>query len=94
MSMGYRNPVDFGLNRHGEMFVYDADMEFDVASPWYRPTVSPMVFLVQKMAGVQQQKWRNFADTVGSPLLALVVRLVVFGTKAKFPTHYRDAMFL
>ena len=26
------------LNRHGEMFVYDADMEYDIASPWYRPT--------------------------------------------------------
>ena len=33
---GYRNPVDFGLNRDGELFVYDADM--NTRSPLYRPT--------------------------------------------------------
>ena len=38
MHMGYRNPVDFALNRDGEMFVYDADMEWDIGAPWYRPT--------------------------------------------------------
>ena len=36
--MGYRNPCDFALNRDGEMFVYDADMEWDMGAPWYRPT--------------------------------------------------------
>ena len=38
INMGYRNPVDFALNRDGEMFVYDADMEWDIGAPWYRPT--------------------------------------------------------
>jgi len=38
LNMGYRNPVDFALNRDGELFVYDADMEWDIGSPWYRPT--------------------------------------------------------
>ena len=38
LNMGYRNPVDFALNRDGELFVYDADMEWDIGAPWYRPT--------------------------------------------------------
>ena len=32
LNMGYRNPVDFGLNRDGELFVYDADMEWDIGA--------------------------------------------------------------
>lgn len=30
LNMGYRNPCDFALNRDGELFVYDADMEWDI----------------------------------------------------------------
>jgi putative heme-binding domain-containing protein len=98
MSMGYRNPVDFGLNRHGEMFVYDADMEYDIASPWYRPTrINHGVSGGENGWRATTKKWRKyFPDTVGS-----VVDIgpgcptgVVFGTNAKFPTHYRDAMYI
>ena len=38
INMGYRNQYDFALNRDGEMFVYDAVMEWDMGAPWYRPT--------------------------------------------------------
>lgn len=37
-SIGYRNPYDMAFNADGELFAYDADMEWDVGSPWYRPT--------------------------------------------------------
>jgi putative heme-binding domain-containing protein len=98
MHMGYRNPVDFALNRHGEMFVYDADMEHDIASPWYRPTrINHGVSGGESGWRATTKKWRNyFPDTVGS-----VVDLgpgcptgVVIGTNANFPTHYRDAIFV
>ena len=98
MNMGYRNPVDFALNRHGEMFVYDADMEYDIASPWYRPTrINHGVSGGENGWRATTKKWRKyFPDTVGS-----VVDIgpgcptgVVIGTDAKFPTHYRDALFL
>ncbi len=36
--MGYRNQYDIALNEDGELFTYDADMEWDFGSPWYRPT--------------------------------------------------------
>ncbi len=38
VSMGYRNPFDIAFNRDGELFAYDSDMEWDVNTPWYRPT--------------------------------------------------------
>jgi putative heme-binding domain-containing protein len=35
---GFRNPYDFAFNSDGEMFTSDADMEWDIGAPWYRPT--------------------------------------------------------
>ena len=35
---GFRNPYGLAFNPDGELFVYDADMEWDVGTPWYRPT--------------------------------------------------------
>src|SRR6185295_4235056 len=34
---GFRNPFDIAFNRDGEMFTFDADMEWDLGLPWYRP---------------------------------------------------------
>ena len=38
VSSGYRNIFDGGFNRDGELFTYDADMEYDFNTSWYRPT--------------------------------------------------------
>ena len=38
VSNGYRNEYDIAFNKNGELFTYDADMEWDVGTPWYRPT--------------------------------------------------------
>jgi len=38
ISAGYRNPFDLAFNEEGELFTYDADMEWDIGMPWYRPT--------------------------------------------------------
>ncbi len=35
---GFRNPYDFAFSPEGELFTYDADMEWDRGAPWYRPT--------------------------------------------------------
>ena len=98
LNMGYRNPCDFALNRDGELFVYDADMEYDVGSPWYRPTrINHAISGGDSGWRATSKKWRKyFPDTVGS-----VVDVgpgsptgVIAGTNAKFPTHYRDALFI
>ena len=38
VSSGYRNIFDGGFNSDEELFTYDADMEYDFNTPWYRPT--------------------------------------------------------
>lgn len=38
VSAGYRNPFDIAFNQDDELFTYDADMEWDIGMPWYRPT--------------------------------------------------------
>jgi len=35
---GFRNPYDLTFNAAGDLLTYDADMEWDVGLPWYRPT--------------------------------------------------------
>lgn len=98
MNMGYRNPVDFALNRDGELFVYDADMEWDIGAPWYRPTrINHGISGGESGWRATSKKWRKyFPDTVGS-----VIDVgpgcptgVIAGTNTKFPTHYRDALFI
>ena len=35
---GFRNPYDVVVRKDGRMLTYDSDMEWDLGSPWYRPT--------------------------------------------------------
>jgi putative heme-binding domain-containing protein len=98
VSIGYRNPYDFDFNLEGEMFAYDADMEWDMGSSWYRPTrvnhaVSGSEFGWRSGTG----KWPSYyPDSLpevvnigpGSPVG------VTFGTGAKFPAKYQRALYL
>jgi putative heme-binding domain-containing protein len=98
VSTGYRNPFDAAVNRHGDLFTYDADMEWDMNTPWYRPT---RVCLV---ASGSDFGWRNgagkwpayYPDSLpaihdvgpGSPTG------MCFGYGARFPAKYQDALYL
>ena len=95
---GYRNPFDFAFNADGEMFVYDADMEWDWGMPWYRPT------RVNHATSGSELGWRSgtgkwpayYVDSLpaavdigpGSPVG------VDFGYGAKFPAKYQKALFI
>lgn len=97
-STGYRNPYDIAFNRDGELFTYDADMEWDISTPWYRPT------RVCHVVSGSDWGWRNgsgkwppyYADTLppvvdigpGSPTG------ICFGYGAKFPAKYQNALFM
>lgn len=98
VSIGFRNQYDLAFNAEGELFTYDADMEWDVGSPWYRPTrvchVTPgSEFGWRSGTG----KWPEYyPDSVGS-----VVDIgpgsptgIVFGTGARFPAKYQRALFI
>ena len=94
---GFRNIFDAAVNRDGELFTYDADMEYDFNTPWYRPT---RICLVTSGA---EFGWRNgagkrmpfYADNLpgildigpGSPTG------MTFGYGAKFPAKYQNALY-
>lgn len=97
ISTGYRNQYDITLNRTGDLFTYDADMEWDLGTPWYRPTrincaVSGSDYGWRSGSG----KWPEYYEDS----LPAVVNIgpgcptgVISGQGAKFPAKYQDAIF-
>ncbi len=98
IATGFRNPYDIALNRDGELFTYDADMEWDVGTPWYRPT------RVNHVISGAEFGWRNgtgkwpayYPDSFGA---AVDIGPgsptgICFGYGAKFPQRFRDALFI
>ncbi|MFP6597033.1 MAG: heme-binding protein [Candidatus Hydrogenedentota bacterium] len=98
VSSGYRNEYDLGMNPEGELFAYDADMEWDIGSPWYRPTrlchaVSGSEFGWRSGTG----KWPTYYEDSLPPVVEIGPGSptgVVFGTEAKFPAKYQQAVYL
>jgi putative heme-binding domain-containing protein len=98
ISTGYRNQYDAAFNHDGDLFTYDADMEWDFNTPWYRPTrvclaVSGSEFGWRNGAGKwpphYPDSWPPVYDVgPGSPTG------VTFGYGAKFPAKYQEALFL
>ena len=95
---GFRNIYGGGVNRDGELFTYDADMEYDFNTPWYRPT------RVNHVVSGGEYGWRNgagkfpefYPDTLGA-----VVNIgpgsptgTTFGYGAKFPAKYQNAFYI
>ena len=94
---GFRNIFDAAFNRDGELFTYDADMEYDFNTPWYRPT------RINHVTSGAEFGWRNgagkrppfYADNLpgildigpGSPTG------VTFGYGARFPAKYEQALY-
>lgn len=98
IASGFRNAVDIALNREGELFTYDSDMEFDVGVPWYRPTrinhiTSGAEFGGRAGSGV----WLDyFADSLGSVLDVGPgsPTAISFGHHSNFPTDFQDKLFV
>ncbi len=95
---GFRNEYDIALNRDGELFAYDADMEWDVGTPWYRPT------RINHVISGAEFGWRNgtgkwpayYPDSFGA---AVDIGPgsptgICFGYGTNYPTKYQDALFV
>lgn len=97
-SIGYRNPYDMAFNADGELFAYDADMEWDIGSPWYRPTrvvhaTSGSEFGWRSGTG----KWPTYYIDSLPPLIDVGPGSPVgveFGYGLKFPAKYQKALYL
>ena len=99
VSMGYRNPYDIAFNRDGELFTYDSDMEWDMNTPWYRPT--RVCHAHQRQRVRLSQRHRQVAGLLSRQPAAggqrrprLAPRASTFGYGAKFPAKYQEALFL
>ncbi len=98
IATGFRNEYDAAFSRDGELFTFDADMEWDMNTPWYRPT------RVNHVVSGAEFGWRNgsakwpayYEDSLpglvdvgpGSPTG------VCFGYGAKFPAKYQEAFYI
>lgn len=98
VSMGYRNQYDIALNGDGELFTYDADMEWDLGSPWYRPTrvshaTSGSEFGWRSGTG----KWPTYYEDSLPPAVNIGPGSptgIAFGYGAKFPEKYQRALYI
>jgi len=97
-SAGYRNHYDAAFNRHGDLFTFDSDMEWDMNTPWYRPTrvclaASGSDFGFRNGSNVSPPRYPDTLPAIydvgpGSPTG------VCFGYGAKFPAKYQEALYL
>ena len=98
IATGVRNQYDIALNKQGELFTYDADMEWDVGTPWYRPT------RINHVISGAEFGWRNgtgkwpayYPDSFGA-----AVNIgpgsptgIIFGYGTNFPEKYQNALFI
>jgi putative heme-binding domain-containing protein len=94
---GLRNPYDIAFNREGELLTYDADMEWDVGLPWYRPT------RVNHVTAGAEFGWRSgwakwpeyYVDSLGSVLdtgRGSPAGIEVYD-HIQFPARYHNALF-
>ncbi|EDY21722.1 heme-binding protein [Chthoniobacter flavus Ellin428] len=95
---GLRNPYCIAFNADGELFTYDADMEWDVGLPWYRPT-RILHIIPGGEYGFREgsAKWPEYYPD--SMPAAVNIGLgcptgVMFGTQSNFPLKYQNAFFV
>ena len=94
---GFRNVFDAAINRNGDLFTYDADMEYDFNTSWYRPT------RINHVTSGGEYGWRNGAGKRPAfypDNLPAVIDIgpgsptgVTFGYGAKFPHQYQEALY-
>lgn len=98
VNTGTRNTYDIAMHRNGDIFGFDADMEWDTGMPWYRPTrvcfmQSGGEFGWRTCSKKFPVRWEDSLPAVvdigpGSPTG------VAFGYGAKFPAKYQDALYI
>ncbi len=97
ISAGYRNAYDIAFNEAGDLFAYDADMEWDFGQPWYRPTRVNHVTSGSELGWrTGNQKWSpGYPDNL--PALANIGQgsptNLIYVNKARFPQKYRNTLF-
>lgn len=97
---GLRNPYGIDLHESGDPFTFDADNEYDMGTPWYRPTRIVQLMTggdtgYRESTGVLPPRFHDQPDH--APPLFDIGRSsptsVMFGYDLKFPPPYRNSLF-
>ncbi len=101
VAAGLRNPYGIAFHPSGELFTYDADAEYDMGSPWYRPT------RIVHITPGSDYGWRGvtkswppyYPDHADNAPAVLDIGKgsptgVKFGTKSSFPKPFQDSLFV
>jgi putative heme-binding domain-containing protein len=95
---GFRNELDLAFNEEGEMFTFDADMEWDTGTPWYRPTrVNHVLSGADYGWRRGTSKWPEYFPDSGPTAVNIGLSSptgVLFGTGSTFPEKWRRAFFI
>jgi putative heme-binding domain-containing protein len=95
---GFRNELDVAFNEEGEMFTFDADMEWDTGTPWYRPTrVNHVLSGADYGWRRGTSKWPEYFPDSGPTVVNIGLSSptgVLFGAGATFPEKWRRAFFI
>ncbi len=95
---GFRNPYDFAFDPDGELFTYDADMEWDTGAPWYRPTRVNHVPLGGEFGW--RSGWAKWPEYYLDSLPAMLdigpgsPTGMVYYNHTAFPERLRDTLFV
>jgi putative heme-binding domain-containing protein len=94
---GFRNPYGMDFNTDGELFAWDADMEWDIGAAWYRPTRVCMIYSGGEYGWrYGTGKWPEYFEDSLPPVVNTGLGSptgVVFGTGANFPARFQQAIF-
>ncbi len=98
---GLRNPYGVTAHSGGELFTFDADNEYDMGTPWYRPTrviaLLPGGDVGYRTAGSKlPPRFHDQPENV-PPVLTIgrsSPTAVFCDPKLAFPAPYRDALYL
>lgn len=97
VSMGQRNTFDAAFHDNGELFSYDADMEWDFGMPWYRPNR-----IIHVVPGTEQGwrngsgKWPSYYEDSVKPVLNIGPGSptgMLAGRGFKAPAKYQQALY-
>jgi putative heme-binding domain-containing protein len=94
---GLRNSFDLAFNHAGDLFTFDSDGEWDLGTPWYRPT------RICHLVGGGEFGWREgsamwpeYLEDSTAPVVNIGPASptgIVFGYGTKFPAKYQRALY-